>query len=292
MAHTRNIIVRKTITLTGIAALFSMCCFSSCKYFGKGVEPIAELNGKPLYEDEVKSVLHPDMSYEDSVKSIENYIRNWAVEELLYLKAEENITETEEVDLLVEKYRKSLMIYEYQQHLIHDKLSNPIKESELQDFYNNNPELYTAHETLFNGIFITMPVKSQAKNEINSLLKYADISISAIEPIPTKYGLKIKYFDNEWTPIAAVQRLGMYDISRTHSFEHKNHFESTDEENVYILIVQDHIKVGDRQPFVYVKERIENMMIEQKKANFLRKLADDAYNEAISSGALIRNEKK
>ena len=34
------------------------------------------------------------------------------------------------------------------------------------------------------------------------------------------------------------------------------------------------------------------MMIEQKKANFLRKLADDAYNEAITSGALIRNEKK
>ncbi len=278
--------------MIGIAALTSMCCFSSCKYFGKGVAPIAELNGKPLYEDDVKSVLSPDMSYEDSIKSIDNYIRNWAVEELLYQKAEENITETEEVDLLVEKYRKSLMIYEYQQHLIREKLSNPIKEADLIEFYNNNADLYTAHETLFNGIFITMPVKSQAKAEINPLLKFAEISISAIEPIATKYSLKIKYFDNEWTPIAAVQRLGMSDISRTHSFEQKNHFESTDEENIYILVVQDHIKVGDKQPFVYVKERIENMMIEQKKANFLRKLADDAYNEAIKSKALIRNEKK
>ncbi|MBQ0155767.1 MAG: hypothetical protein KBT22_04220 [Bacteroidales bacterium] len=278
--------------MIGIAALTSMCCFSSCKYFGKGVAPIAELNGKPLYEDDVKSVLSPDMSYEDSIKSIDNYIRNWAVEELLYQKAEENITETEEVDLLVEKYRKSLMIYEYQQHLIREKLSNPIKEADLIEFYNNNADLYTAHETLFNGIFITMPVKSQAKAEINPLLKFAEISISAIEPIATKYSLKVKYFDSEWTPIAAVQRLGMSDISRTHSFEQKNHFESTDEENIYILVVQDHIKVGDKQPFVYVKERIENMMIEQKKANFLRKLADDAYNEAIKSKALIRNEKK
>lgn len=283
---------KKIFEMIGIAALTSMCCFSSCKYFGKGVTPIAELNGKPLYEDDVKSVLSPDMSYEDSVKSVDNYIRNWAVEELLYLRAEENITETEEVDLLVEKYRKSLMIYEYQQHLIREKLSNPIKETDLIDFYNNNADLYTAHETLFNGIFITMPVKSQAKAEINPLLKFADINISAIEPIATKYSLKIKYFDNEWTPIAAVQRLGMSDISRTHSFENKNHFESTDEENIYILVVQDHIKVGDKQPFVYVKERIENMMIEQKKANFLRKLADDAYNEAIKSGALKRNEKK
>lgn len=287
MAHTKKI-----FKLFGTAALFSMCCFSSCKYFSKGVEPIVELNGKPLYEDDVKSVLSADMSYEDSVKSIDNYIRNWAVDELLYQKAEENITETGEVDLLVEKYRKSLMIYEYQQQLIREKLSNPIKESDLVDFYNNNPDLYTAHETLFNGIFITMPVKSQAKSEVNALLKYADINISAIEPIATKYSLKVKYFDSEWTPIAAVQRLGMSDISRTHSFDHKNHFESTDEENVYILIVQDHIRVGDRQPFIYVKERIENMMIEQKKANFLRKLADDAYNEAIQSGALIRNEKK
>lgn len=283
---------KKIFEMIGIAALTSMCCFSSCKYFGKGVAPIAELNGKPLYEDDVKSVLSPDMSYEDSIKSIDNYIRNWAVEELLYQKAEENITETEEVDLLVEKYRKSLMIYEYQQHLIREKLSNPIKEADLIEFYNNNADLYTAHETLFNGIFITMPVKSQAKAEINPLLKFAEISISAIEPIATKYSLKIKYFDNEWTPIAAVQRLGMSDISRTHSFEQKNHFESTDEENIYILVVQDHIKVGDKQPFVYVKERIENMMIEQKKANFLRKLADDAYNEAIKSKALIRNEKK
>lgn len=287
MAHTKNI-----TNFIGMAALFSLCCFSSCKYFGKGVDPIAELNGKPLYEDEVKSVLHPDMSYEDSIKSIENYIRNWAVDELLYQKAEETITETEEVDLLVEKYRKSLMIYEYQQQLIREKLSNPIKESDLMDFYNNNAELYSAHETLFNGIFITVPVKSQAKTEINSLLKFADINISAIEPIATKYSLKVKYFDSEWTPIAAVQRLGMSDISRTHSFEDRNHFESTDEENLYILIVQDHIKVGDRQPFIYVKERIENMMIEQKKANFLRKLADDAYNEAIRSGALIRYDNK
>ncbi len=283
---------KKIFEMIGIAALTSMCCFSSCKYFGKGVAPIAELNGKPLYEDDVKSVLSPDMSYEDSIKSIDNYIRNWAVEELLYQKAEENITETEEVDLLVEKYRKSLMIYEYQQHLIREKLSNPIKEADLIEFYNNNADLYTAHETLFNGIFITMPVKSQAKAEINPLLKFAEISISAIEPIATKYSLKVKYFDSEWTPIAAVQRLGMSDISRTHSFEQKNHFESTDEENIYILVVQDHIKVGDKQPFVYVKERIENMMIEQKKANFLRKLADDAYNEAIKSKALIRNEKK
>ncbi|MCQ2188842.1 MAG: hypothetical protein MJZ00_02850 [Paludibacteraceae bacterium] len=283
---------KRIIKYSGIAALISLCCFSSCKYFSKGVLPIAELNGKPLYEDEIKSILTPDMSYEDSLKSTESYIRNWAVDELLYLKAEENLTDTKDVDLLVEKYRKSLMIYEYQKQLIQEKLSNPIKESELVDFYKSNTDLYTAHETLFNGIFITMPVTSQAKNEINPLLKFSDISISAIEPIASKYGLRIKYFDNEWTPIAAVQRLGMSDISRTHSFERKNHFESTDEDNIYILVVQDHINVGDLQPFVYVKERIENMMTEQKKVNFLRKLADDAYNEAISSGTLIINEKK
>ena len=79
--------------------------------------PVMSVNNEVLYADEIENILPANITGKDSVNFVENYKKNWAINILLYEKAEQNLRSTEEIDLLTEEYRKQLIINRYQQEL-------------------------------------------------------------------------------------------------------------------------------------------------------------------------------
>ena len=75
---------------------------------------LARLGDAYLYESEVKSLQMANLSSVDSTAIIQQYIQNWAQEELLLQKAVLNINQNElEIDKRLEAYRRSLLIHAY-----------------------------------------------------------------------------------------------------------------------------------------------------------------------------------
>ena len=66
-------------------------------------------------------------------------------------KGESNIPDDDEVNTLVENYRKALIVHTYQQKLIEQRLSEEITEEEMKTYYENNKNLYVVDRSLVKG---------------------------------------------------------------------------------------------------------------------------------------------
>ena len=90
---------------------------SSCSSFENNDEVlIARLGDSHLYEHQVTSLINSNLSSIDSLTFIQQYINNWAQEELLLQKAVLNINQDQfEIDKRLESYRRSLLIHAYEQ---------------------------------------------------------------------------------------------------------------------------------------------------------------------------------
>ena len=95
----------------------AIAILSSCSFFERTDDIlIARLNDSYLYESDVKSILNKHLSPADSSALVQQYIINWAQEELLLQKAELNVDISEfEIDKRLEDYRRSLLIHAYEQ---------------------------------------------------------------------------------------------------------------------------------------------------------------------------------
>ena len=65
--------------------------------------------------------------------------------------------EKEEVDKLVEEYRRSLVRYRYQERLVEEKLKTDIRESDKLNYYEENQKKFILDKGLIKGIILENP---------------------------------------------------------------------------------------------------------------------------------------
>ena len=85
----------------------------SCKYLelNSGDTVVAEVNGKKLYESEVRSLVPAGTPAADSLEMLKQYVNRWALKHLLLKKAEDELSKEEiDVEQEIEDYRSSLLM--------------------------------------------------------------------------------------------------------------------------------------------------------------------------------------
>ena len=87
----------------------------------------------------------------------------------MYKKALRNIGNKKSIDQQAELYRKELIINQYQQQLIAEKLSD-IPEDSLLAYYEKNKELFPLEAPVIKGIFIQLPTTSSDQADLKKWL--------------------------------------------------------------------------------------------------------------------------
>ncbi len=101
--------------------------------------PVAQVFESTLSRSEIIDFIPNGTSSEDSLLMAQNYIRNWVTQKLLLHKAIENLSNEEmNIQKQVEDYRTSLLIYQYKQKLIAQRLMDEISEEDIETYYNKN----------------------------------------------------------------------------------------------------------------------------------------------------------
>ena len=100
---------------------------------------MAQVFESTLSRSEIIDFIPNGTSSEDSLLMAQNYIRNWVTQKLLLHKAIENLSNEEmNIQKQVEDYRTSLLIYQYKQKLIAQRLMDEISEEDIETYYNKN----------------------------------------------------------------------------------------------------------------------------------------------------------
>lgn len=250
--------------------------------------PVVATSQHVLYLDEIRAAIPTHLNQEDSVKAAQSYIDNWVKETLVYEAAQENLAESPEIRKMVEDYHKSLMVYEYQEQVLLEKLKTEVSDEEIAQYYEKNAHRFLSSQHLVKGIFIKLPAHSSSTKTIKSLYRKTDeASIEKLDLSCLQNAEIYEVFRSEWMTLDDVMDYIPYNMNDQAKFlKSKDYLEVEDENYAYLLKIDEYILAGNPEPLEFVSNRIKNIIINSHKTAFLRQLENEMKQEAEQKGQI------
>lgn len=278
---------------TGIYILFGLLLLGSCSKNTtteqKGT--LVKINERTLTKEDVLSVLPKKLSSADSLLWAESYIKQWVKDNLVYDVALQNLDDDNraEIDRLVDSYRRSLVRYRYQEQLVHERLSANITDEEKRKFYDENQDQFVLDHSLVKGLFLKIPIDAPNLDEVKKWYRStSEASIEKIEKYSVQNALVYDYFYDKWVSFDEVvanipiKVTNETEFLRTHSF-----VETADSSYCYLLNIEEYVAKGKIAPFEYANTQISDMLVNQRKVQFLKNFEEELYNDAIRDGNVV-----
>lgn len=267
--------------------LFILAFSSSCTQQVADSErtPLLEVEGRFLYLDEVQDIIPPNVNTQDSTEIAESFIRKWVTDVLLYENAKRNVTNKAEIDQLLEDYRKSLIIHQYQQKLIEQRLPKEPTEEEMRTFYDTYAEQFRLNENLIKGMLLVVPSNAPKLANVRSWVQSGNAkALESIEKYSIQNAISYDYFGNQWTPFSEILRKMPLQVEDPVAFVTNHRFyEVSDSTRHYFLRIESFKKNGDTEPFELAKPKISNLILNKLKAEFISNFDDEIYKDAIEN---------
>jgi hypothetical protein len=253
------------------------------------VAPIVEVNGKYLTKAELDAEIPKNLSPEDSTLAAEYFVRLWINDQLMYSVASANIADKDKLESLVENYRKSLTIYQYEEQLIAEKLSREISNEALLGYFENNKEKFKIDRPLIKGLFLKVPINAP---DIDIIKKWYKLTTPKAIDFMEKYSIKnavgYNYFLDNWVDFNDLMENWPVNYKNESTMVKSNNFiEQQDANYYYLLNITAYLLPGDNAPFEYAQTSVKEILINQRKIDFLKEIREDLYNKALNNGRII-----
>jgi len=257
-------------------------------------KPLLEVEGKFLYADEVQQVIPHNVNDTDSTEIANSYIRKWVTDVLMYENAKRNITNKNEIDELVESYRKSLTIHQYQQKMIEQRLPKEPSEEDMKSFYAKYSNQLVLKENIIKGLLLIIPQKAPKLSVVRSWVQSGNTkSLESIDKYSLQNAISYDYFGDKWLPLSEVLKKIPLKIEDPTKFLASTHFVETSDstEHFFLRIVSSKLS-GQVEPYEMAKDRIANILLNKQKADFIAKFENEIYNDAVSNETVTFFKKK
>jgi hypothetical protein len=270
-----------------IVPLFAASCNSKLA-MNEDMQPVVSVGNKTLYKNELNENLQTGLSKEDSIIEAEHYIRTWINDALLYDVAVKNNNDKQYIDRLVESYRKSLLIYQYEEQLINEKLTKEFDSNTLLRFYEENKDKFKLDKPLIKGIFLKIPVNAPQIDEVRVWYKsVTPASREKMEKYSVHNAVIYDYFVTQWVNFNEVLNNWPAEYRDEVAFLNQNRYiEQRDSSFFYFLNITDFLLPGNNAPFEYAKPIVQEMLINQRRLEFLKRTEKDLYDRAIKKGEI------
>ena len=268
---------------------FCVASLMSCKEVlpeRKNEKILARVYEKNLYESELKEMnIGLGLSPEDSTLQAQLYINKWVQDQLLYDAAADNIEESPRIKRLVEEYKASLILNEYEQQLLSEHLDTLVTIDEISNYYLENKEQYQRGEDWVRCHFIRISRNVESLDKLRAWFKEdSQKHIDSISMLCAQWNATFQLEDSRWVKLINVTSRLPKDI------EMKKHLsgtvlDRTDDDYLYLLKIFEFRDKTDATPMQEVQQEIRRIIIYNREKEILHSLRDDIYKNAKSTGA-------
>ena len=249
---------------------------------------VAKLNERAITQSELTEAMPKHLSKADSLIWVESYVKQQLKEELVYEVALRNLDDINrnEIENLVDAYRRSLVRYKYQEQLIKERLTASISDEEKRRFYEENKEKLLLDHCLIKGLFLKIPVDAPNIDEVKKWYRStSEASIEKIEKYSVQNASIYEYFYDKWISFDEIMNNIPMRVTKEEDFLHSHPYvEMADSSFCYLLNIKEYILKGDTAPFEYANNQITELLENQRKVKFLKDFEDDLYNDAVRRG--------
>ncbi len=268
-------------------AIFITGCKDGNTHSGRKV--VAEVGKVVLYYDEVPKLIQNGEIDADSATLFQDYINKWAKRQLILQKAEENLSPAtkNEIDKQLEEARANLVIYQYQQKMIIEKLDTVISDGEIENYYANNEKSFILNSNIVKALYIKLPMETPDLSRIRLLARSIDQKdLQQLESLCYEFADKIEDFNEEWVPLDRLIAELHTNIDNQENFLKRNTFlETNDSTSTYLVSFRDYRLRSSLAPFEYVKDDIKRIIWNTRRFEFLQSLENGIYNDALKDNS-------
>ncbi|ARV13642.1 hypothetical protein [Polaribacter sp. SA4-12] len=269
--------------------IFCIVLFASCDLFkiqekeSNASEIVAIVNTEKLFRKDLEGVLPKNINKGDSLVLVNSYIQNWAIKRLLLEKAKNNssLETVNQIDDLVQDYKESLLINNYKEQLIKQKLDTIVSEEELEKYYLLNKENFKLNEELVKIRYLHVDNNMIDIDEILSLFKSDDINdLEELE----KRELSFKFHqfnDSTWTQLDKV--LLKLPFSKGKLLKKTKFIEKQDSIGLYLATIKDVLPRNSIAPISYITSTIKQMILHKRKIELLRDIEKIIVKDATQN---------
>lgn len=268
-----------------VIVLFQL--LASCNYVKQDAQPeaVARVGESWLYKEDIKDLVPPETTKEDSAVIIANYIDRWASQKLLINAAEINLSESQKSDLdkLVRQYKTDLYTKAYIEDIVKTTVDTIVSDGELEMYYKANKENFRTNGVLVRLRYIQLHKSNPKYETVKS--KFFDFRKTDQKFWDTNK-LQFKNFafnDSVWVDMSQVyshlpfinpDNRDQY-ISAGKSIQQQ---EGTD---MYLVKIVNVIDKNQISPFEYLKPTLREVILNKRKLELIKKFEKDITDDAI-----------
>lgn len=266
---------------------FASLAFFSCKYLQRSVNDkpaLARVNDSYLYVEDLAGIVPAGTEPEDSVVLVNQFVQNWIREQLVLQKAEMNLgSDLKNVEKQLEEYRKSLIIYAYQEKLVRQNLDTNVTETEIAEYYEKNKANFELRENIVKLDYAVFNRSNKELTKIKALFrsdkqeqqeKYAEYC--------RKYAYKFSLGDTNWVRFdELLKELPLPADNQELFLSTRKFVEIEDSMKVYLVNIRAYKIKESQSPLAFEKDRIRTIILNQRKLALLTKMEEDIYLDAM-----------
>jgi hypothetical protein len=234
-------------------------------------------------EEDLQSVMPKNQTPQDSVLFRNNYIKTWATRELLYDKALINVrSQDDEINNLVEDYRRELLIERYKRAVLQQELDTVVTEENLDEYYENNKNVYRLNEDLLQLKLIHFASDLNERKEIEKLFRSNDPEDAEVLEERELEFFALSLNDSMWVSKTRVEsRLPL--LKEENSLKKGQFIKKEDSLGVYLVAIKDVLHRNDVAPKSYVIPTIRQMILHNRKLELMNEIEKTLVMDAINN---------
>jgi len=266
--------------------LFALILLTSCSGFlkKKTERTLARVYNEYLFESDLKGVVPSGISAKDSIMMTKSYVDNWVRQRLILHQAEKNLQSSElDFSKQLENYRNSLIIFEYENQLIRQKLDTIVTDDEISNYYNTNQSTFLVRDNIVRVQYAKLPLRSKFIPQARLLLlsvkpddknKLADLCEQQ----------SFAYFidDQKWIYFTDLMTEVPLRPAGQEDFLKKNRqVEVSDNAFTYLIRISDYRLRDSISPLELEMQKIHDIILNRRKMELLGRMHDYIYQNAL-----------
>jgi|AntRauTorcE11898_2_1112593.scaffolds.fasta_scaffold00065_4 hypothetical protein len=263
-----------------------LAMLNGCSYFDADRdEPVmARVQDEFLYLSDITGQIPSGMTPRDSLSMAKTITNHWVQQQMLTRQASENISE-EQLDFeeKIENYRNALLIHKYESQLIQQKADINITLQDIESYYEANKANYVLEKDILKINYIMLPLTYSKTAEARRIFFDSD-NTQEIEAYCKENNLQF-FLEPVWIYLEQVAQVLPMRVTSVNSISYSK-AEREDEKYRYLLKIKGTRAVNEIKPLEFVSAQIRNILVNQRKSNFLKKMREDIVEKGFKNNEI------
>jgi hypothetical protein len=281
--------MRKILLIIITMLLVAGCSFIEKRGRSLQDRRVARIGHEVLYESDIVRMMPDGVSSADSAAMVSRYINTWALDRLLLLKAEEQLSKAErDVTAEVEELRSTLLGFRFEKRWVEERLDTTVTLEEARLYYEEHPSSSIFPYPLVKARVIRISTGSPYYETIKSAYTVTlEQDVAELRELCYSSAERYADFGGEWIPLSQLAKeLGIDIETCTREVLPRRSSEMKFNDSNYLIFIEEKVDAGVVSPFEYNVARIRETILGKRKQELLTKLEQDLLEDAHINGTL------